>query len=164
MPLAEYLASEQAREDVKALLAKPCPQVMPGDPVGWRHYGIHALPHPAPPSPWMGVAADYGGRAIALPDWRTITAYYSPEGDRYVVTDLGEGWRALRLRGIDWHTNDEIINKVDAVALPLMSPEPGYETSVPWGTLELRYVAAADLPDAICRVMLASLTVAEVGR
>lgn len=159
MPLAEYLASEQAREDVKALLAKPCPQVMPGDPVGWRHYGIQALPHPAPPSPWVGVAADYGGRAIALPDWRTITAYYRPDGDRYVVTDLGEGVRALRLR--TGCTHYEAMERSDPMREALRTSGIGNVWSAERGLMELDNVTPFDLPDAICRVMAESLRVAQ---
>ena len=147
MPLAEYLATEQARDRLKTADVLTMPSASE-----WHGHGQRVVIEQC--KAWWRVS-------VTVAD-ETVSAYYRPDGDRYIVTDLGEGWRALRLRGIDWHTNDEIINKVDAVALPLMSPEPGYETSAPWGTLELRYVAAADLPDAICRVMLASLRVAGV--
>ena len=146
MTLADYLASEAAREDVRRLLSEPRPRVVHGDPVGWRHYGVQAEPYPAPPSVWCGISVDWGG-SLPLAEWKYLTVYYRPDGERYIVTDLGEGVKAKRLRtgqhlaGWENWFNGE----VESTA----------------GVITLRFVDAGDLADAICRVMLASLRVAQ---
>lgn len=145
MTLAEYLASEAAREDVRRLLSEPRPCVKPGDPVGWRHYGVQAMPYPAPPSVWCGISADWGGSMLPVPEWQAITVYYRPDGERYTVTDLGGGVKAKRLRTGDL-------------------TQPAFEPRICWqcgDLLGVDKINAPDLPDAICRVMLASLKVAQ---
>lgn len=89
-------------------------------------------------------------------DGVSVTAYYRPDGNRYIVTDLGEGYRSAVLRGFD--------RTKHMAALMGLTKEmpPGFDTDAPLGTIELRDVAAETLPDALCRVMLASLRVAEV--
>jgi hypothetical protein len=64
-----------------------------------------------------------------------------------VVTDLGEGVRALRLWTGEVMAGWE--NWFDGVMESVA------------GVIRIRFVTAADLPDAICRVMLASLRVAQ---
>lgn len=144
MTLADYLASEAAREDVRRLLSEPRPRVVHGDPVGWRHYGVQAEPYPAPPSVWCGISVDWGG-SLPLAEWKSLTVYYRPDGERYTVTDLGEGIKARRLRTGDL-------------------TQPAFEPRICWqygDLLGADKITAADLPDAICRVMLASLKVAQ---
>lgn len=163
MTLAEYLASEAAREDVRRLLSEPRPCVKPGDPVGWRHYGVQAMPYPAPPSVWCGISADWGGSMLPVPEWQAITVYYRPDGERYTVTDLGGGVKALRLKGVALldirHRVDEVMARMYCDGLLHAKYGPAALIQAEIGTLD--YVFAADLPDAICRVMLASLRVAQ---
>lgn len=139
MTLHEYLQSEQAREDVRALLAR------------WTaHHGTTQSHIGASGQILHASLADAWTRAELATgkDWRPM-AYYRPDGDRYVVTDLGEGVRALRLRTGQpiegWQSWFDGI--VDSTA----------------GVIRKQDVRADQLPDAICRVMLASLRVAEVA-
>ena len=143
MPLAEYLASEQAREDVRLVVAKP-------DDV-LRYSGHGGL--------WL-IRAALGAwtRLIIETDEKQATAYYRPDGDRYVVTDLGEGVRTACLRGLDL-ANAEHFERLNALGRTL---DADFRQTAPLGWIELRDITAADLPDAICRVMLASLKVSEV--
>ena len=132
MPLAEYLASEQARPEVRQAIV----------------HGIADAPErmisTGTMGAWSVVQVTVHGESVS--------AYYRPDGDRYVryvVTDLGEGVRALRLRTgqpLDGWQNwfDGI---VDSTA----------------GVIRKQDVRADQLPDALCRVMLASLRVAGVG-
>ena len=140
MPLAEYLASEQAREDVKALLDGREEFVGPD--------GICLIT--GPEGQWRAVnALDDAGELLGR-------AYYRPDGDRYVVTDLGEGWRQHRLRTgrVDWTA--EIIAACDYNPYIVDTGERATA-----GDCENLILKASDLPDAICRVMLASLRVAQ---
>jgi len=131
MPLAEYLASEQAREDVRHMLSLGVPQAVWFAATKSRisEFELGA---------WI--------RMMVTVDRETISAFYRPDGDRYVVTDLGEGVRALRLRTGEFMAGWE--NWADGVLESVA------------GVIRIRFVTADDLPDAICRVMLASLKVA----
>ena len=151
MTIAEYLASEQAREDVKALLQS----------VRWDSAGdaISVNPWPQQIAPRTKLHTDFTiGPWIRCSIWSQdeadnyeleCAAYYRPDGDRFVVTDLGEGVRALRLRTGQpiegWQSWCDGI--VDSTA----------------GVIRKQDVKADQLPDAICRVMLASLRVAGVS-
>ena len=144
MPLAEHLASEQAREDVRRLIHES---------VGYLRVG-HGTWNLGSDGAWKTVI--YHSNATQ----QDHTAYYRPDGDRYVVTDLGEGVRALRLR-----TGESAYGPATGVAM--LEKLKLYDAEHPRNALggmahelELIGVQQADLPDAICRVMLASLKVA----
>lgn len=136
MPLAEYLASEQAREDVRLVVAKP----------------HDVLRYSGNCGPWLERTTLKAWTRLGIEGAdQYITAYYRPDGDRYVVTDLGEGVRALMLRTGNLNTD-----------APLVVSEIRRAGAGEWGHLVAALVtSAADLPDAICRVMLASLRVAQ---
>ena len=163
MPLAEYLASEQAREDVRARIDAtlgtadvPWTLKVPG-------VGELAISGTCGPFMKLGIwkktdedADDEEAEYIQL-----CAAYYRPDGDRYVVTDLGEGVRALRLR-----TGEKAYGPATGVAM--LEKLNLYDAENPRNALggmahelELVGVQQADLPDAICQVMLASLRVAQ---
>jgi hypothetical protein len=134
MPLAEYLASEQAREDVRKTIDK-----WPLHPLGneWR-WTIESEGQWVRLSVWSMWADGY-------PKGAEASAYYRPDGERHTVTDMGEGIKARRLRTGDL-------------------TQPAYEPRICWqhgDVLGADKITAADLPDAICRVMLASLRVAQ---
>ena len=149
MTLADYIGSEQAREDVGRMVAAPAGiikahRVDGGFLVrGWKDAGA-----------WFQVGVIKGDFE------RTIitTAYYRPDGDRFVVTDLGEGVRTACLRGLDL-ANAEHFERLNALGRTL---DADFRQTAPLGWIELRDITAADLPDAICHVMLASLNVAGV--
>lgn len=151
MTLHEYLQSEQAREDVRALLAR------------WTaHHGTTQSHIGASGQILHASLADAWTRAELATgkDWRPM-AYYRPDGDRFVVTDLGEGVRALRLRtGCSQHLAME---RSDPMREALRTSGIGNVWSTERGIMELDNITATDLPDAICRVMLASLRVSEVA-
>lgn len=144
MTLAEYLASEQAREDVR--------QLFDGDKPSLPVMSIEDL----------CLVRDEVGAWRSVMIWddnqnKELTAYYRPDGDRYVVTDLGEGVRALRLRTGVLHSR---------AAAEAAKARQGICRDQEWtmgGTadLELEGFKPEQLPDAICRVMLASLRVAQ---
>ena len=147
MPLAEYLASEQAREDVRALLERR--RLTP------NFTDIHAKN----PHRFMGITKTGAWHVVTMSvEGETCQALYRPDGDRYVVTDLGEGVRTACLRGLDL-ANAEHFERLNALGRTL---DADFRQTAPLGWIELRDITAADLPDAICRVMLASLKVSEV--
>lgn len=154
MTLAEYLASPQAREDVKALLQAP--DLVPVHERASRSRRRILLPPPRyiwearwnrQDGPWTNACLSTWDPESG-DEQQLARAYYRPDGDRYIVTDLGEGVRALRLR-----TGD--------VTQPAFEPRGCWQYG---DILGADKVTGADLPDAICRVMLASLRVAGVGR
>ena len=93
---------------------------------------------------------------------RMPVAYFRPDGDRYIVSDLGEAVRALRLRTrLTPHEADVAASRV----LMTMRNAPrwwvpntcvGSAIEIPHG------VPAADLPRALCRVLLAAYRVANL--
>lgn len=132
MTLADYLASEAAREDVRLAMfvsvATRC--------IGEQTISVRMYP-PEDGEAFHCVMLTAGGRKLR--------AYYRPDGERYTVTDLGEGVKAKRLRTGDL-------------------TQPAFEPRTCWqygDLLGADKITAADLPDAICRVMLASLRVAQ---
>jgi len=145
MTLADYIGSEQAREDVRELLASDKPQlpVLSMEDLCWVLDEVGA---------WR--------RVLIWDDAQNkeLTANYRPDGDRFVVTDLGEGVRTACLRGLDL-ANAEHFERLNALGRTL---DADFRQTAPLGWIELRDITAADLPDAICRVMLASLKVSEV--
>ena len=142
MTLAEYLASLQAREDVKALLAKP----------------QRAIAIELPTGDWLSLRSDGAWDLVVITTNYThktrAIAYYRPDGDRFVVADLGEGVKALRLRtgqlGVSQRRLSEVLNGI-----------PTFGVICYGNTLCRTDVKSAMIPDAICRVMLASLRVAQ---
>lgn len=124
MPLADYLASEAAREDVRKRLR--------GEPSYFTRF-------------LDGGRVWHGMRCNKCNGEFSPTIYYRPDGERYTVTDLGGGVKAKRLRTGDL-------------------TQPAFEPRICWqygDVLGVDKITAADLPDAICRVMLASLRVAQ---
>ena len=161
MPLAEYLASEQAREDVR--------QLFDGDKPRFPVMSMEDL----------CLVRDEVGAWRSVMIWddnqnKELTAYYRPDGDRYVVTDLGEGVRALRIR-----TGAKYIDILQKCRRTTRHNHfygafgQIYDATIGAGNWERgsgigalfdasTEADKANLPDAICRVMLASLKVAEV--
>lgn len=163
MPLAEYLALEQAREDVKALLAQP------SQPLGELAPDSEARIGSVRTAPLAVTWSDYKHKGCA---WRQVeldhadgclSVYYRPDGDRYVVTDLGEGVRALRLRGASIQRLGDAISEVLGAmwVANQLPPRYGITGMVNGEIAPMSSITAADLPDALCRVMLASLRVAQ---
>ena len=118
-----YLMSDEARENVRVHLAPTaCSTSKEGwvkDERGpWRRF-------------WLSCTRDDRNKD-------GLNVYFRPEGDRYIVTDLGEGVRALRMRtGMLEPT----------IKIPHL----------------LGHRAAADeLPDSICKVMLSTYRVANL--
>lgn len=74
--------------------------------------------------------------------------YYRPDGDHFIVSDLGDGTKAWRLR------------------TGQMAPAGTLQTHAPMlrgdGILE-RTSTSADLPNAICSILLATLRIANLG-
>jgi hypothetical protein len=102
---------------------------------------------------------------------RRLVAYYRPDGDRFIVSDLGEGVKALRLR--TGFLFDDIVRRfvsdktehfqgafgmlMDATLLA-GNWERGWVGEVAYH----EPIVGEQLPDAICRVLLASLKVANL--
>ena len=102
-----------------------------------------------PPSPWFSVSVMSTARS---PEWRRRGVYYRPDGDRFIVSDLGDGLKALRLRtGISMAQADAAIVEYGAFGAHFMGPEVGLRCD------------SAGLPDAICRTLLASYRIANLG-
>lgn len=160
MTIPDYLKSEQAREDVGRAIRElaTCDGLAYGIDFGWMRAGIIGA--------WRRVAVEEGRGDERI----SITAYYRPDGDRFVVTDLGEGVRALRLRtGLPIMMSGQ---KRVAFCNALQDRLPRRVTfddmtlfacDKPWSGNPMHWysVTAPDLPDALCRVMLASLMVAQ---
>ena len=133
--LAEYLASERARDDVRLLIRES---------VGYLRVG-HGTWNLGGDGAWK--TAIYHTNATQ----QDHTVYYRLDGDRYVVTDLGEGVRALRLRIGCINTDSQF----DGTWRKLL----GHPAVRSYFDTLYAEVTAADLTDAICKVMLASLRV-----
>jgi len=133
--IEKYLESEQARQDVLGPYQQgPC-------------IGLPGIAH------WERTQA---GAWTQVHLWRhhgeTVRAYYRPDGDRYIVSDLGEGVKALRLRtGIGMVQADAAIVGYGLFGANFMYPEFGLRCDM------------AGLDDAICRVLLASYRVANLA-
>lgn len=162
MTLHDYLQSEQARSDVRELLDS-----CDGAENSWADKTVEGGFH------WMTEDAGAWWR-VGLEDSHAHNVYYRPDGNRYIVTDLGEGVRALRLRtGVGF---------VDLLQKCRRSKEANHfyglfgqihDATIGAGNWERglaigalldvgTYADESNLPDAICRVMLASLRAAEV--
>lgn len=188
MPLAEYLASEQAREDVKALLAdSPARDVKLGTGRIWhkpaghasikvQSFDIDTMLTLNKRDAWNQVRLSQRDDEMSGAMTPRVSAYYRPDGDRYVVTDLGEGVRALRLRtGAKYIDILQKCRRTARVNHFYGAFGQIYDATIGAGNWERGSGIGAlfdasteadqsNLPDAICRVMLASLTVAGMGR
>ena len=147
MTLHDYLQSEQARSDVRELLDS-----CDGAENSWADKTVEGGFH------WMTEDAGAWWR-VGLEDSHAHNVYYRPDGNRYIVTDLGEGVRALRLRTGWIHGR--------ATGYAMQQRETLSSGGLGWvagmcGDVELDGIKDENLPGAICRVMLASLRVAEV--
>lgn len=161
MNFEEYMKSEQARTDVRALLAKnPDPG---GSQARW-----HATKEPLLLSWLEGPNQAWRDVAVFGPDTSFLSArcYYRPDGDRFIVSDLGEGVKAHALR---FGTCDTLAKKYDST--PIASAVGCWEQGVmlvdgaiwPKENLPFRQgIKPEQLPDAICRVLLASYRVANL--
>ena len=171
MNLTNYMQIEQAREDVKALLADSLARdVKLGTGRIWHKPAGHAsikvqgfdvdtMLTLNKRDAWNQVRLSQRDAELLDAMATRVSAYYRPYGDRYVVTDLGEGVRALRLRtGCSQYLAMECS---DPMREALRTSGIGNVWSTERGIMELDNIAAIDLPDAICRVMLASLRVAQ---
>lgn len=170
MTLADYIGSEQAREDVGRVIADlPARDVKvgggriwhkPAEQAGLRLDGLgeDALLSLKKAGAWMELHVAQGDLKLLGAMMLRCSAHYRPDGDRFVVTDLGEGVRTACLRGLDL-ANAEHFERLNALGRTL---DADFRQTAPLGWIELRDITAADLPDAICRVMLASLKVSEV--
>jgi len=146
MDVAEYLQSEQAVQAAQILLLE--------SKSGARRAAVDApLPFGEmaiqPAAMWQRawhcvyLCARYARYAVAH---EMAVVYFRPEGDRYIVTDLGVAVRALRLR----------TGRVGGESLP---PTPGVRMGsggllIATSDDDEDTVSAADLPRAICRVLL----------
>jgi hypothetical protein len=145
--LANYLETPQAREDVQALLDS-----CDGAENSWAEKTLDSGLH------WMTEDAGAWWR-VGLADSQVYSVYYRPDGDRYVVTDLGEGVRALRLRtGSVSYTYEMRCIPLGLQGARIKDGCVMADHGDPYRADDC--IAAADLPDALCRVMLASLKVA----
>ena len=144
-----YLLGEQARANVAAHLMHTA---SPTSKEGW-------VKDERGPWRWLWLSCT---RDESNPDG--LNVYFCPEGDRYIVTDLGEGVRPLRMR-----TGCYLAAEIIADRIPW--PE-GIEAQIVTsslraalrcdGVLRSFKVAAEDLPKAICATMLASFRVANL--
>lgn len=159
MTLSDYLQSEQAREDVRLVVLKDADVL--------RHQG----------GGWWIIRTTLRAwtRLDVEGEEQKITAYYRPDGDRFVVTDLGEGVRALRLRtGARYIDILQKCRRTQRAEHFYGAFGQIYDATIGAGNWERGSGIGAlfdasteadhtNLPDAICRVMLASLRVAEVS-
>lgn len=150
--VAEYLQSEEAVADLT------------------HHFSFSDDEHKQTSDDWFGRDDAWQWHSRQSGAWREmrfnhgVSVYYRPEGDRYVVTDLGEAVRALRLR-----TGRGPLMGCDQQHLFSAVPDDPMvmacgDTAL-WGyggDVESLTVRAADLPRAIVRVMLAAYRVASL--
>ena len=172
MTLANYLETPQARADVRALLTdSPAREIKLGTGRRWQkpagHASIKAQGFEVDTmltlnkrEAWSQIRLSQRDDEMAGAMVPRVTAYYRPDGERFVVTDMGEGVRARALRtgevGGPMHSDSPC---QIAEAASCMPRGTGNRTWVD-GALYAEGIEAKELPDAICRVMLASLRVA----
>lgn len=146
MTLTEYLSSPDAERDVAIVLARS------GDPLTfWVDYEDRTQ------GAWRVMTVQ--------PDAEAVRVYYRPEGDRYIVSDLGEAQRALRLRTgrLDVeHLAEEVISGATwadehdrPAGLTMTGGALRTFNACVYGA-EIDTVAASALPRAIVATMLAS--------
>lgn len=173
MNLTNYTQIEQAREDVKALLADSLARdVKLGTGRIWHKPAGHAsikvqgfdvdtILTLNKRDAWNQVRLSQRDAELLDAMATRVSAYYRPDGDRYVVTDLGEGVRALRLRtGICMLTFPQV-REVFERTPEMPGVHFGADSALYATEGDKASVTAAEVPDALCRVMLASLRVAQ---
>jgi hypothetical protein len=139
-----YLEGPHAEADVAAVLAADFGQdvVCHNRIWFWRKERDHA---------WTYVALHWPGP-------RSWGCYYRPDGDRFIVTDLGEGVRVMRLRtGYVGLIDDLPYEEVPGA--PMICDGRLIGVTVP---RDENRIPAADLPRTIARVLLASRRVARL--
>lgn len=146
-PIEAYLQSEQAMMDVGTVIAEPrtisrnidgrCYVLMEEEI--WRRLELCV-------------------RITESDKWEVMRAYFRPDGDRYIVTDLGEGLRTYALR-----TGDIEYRGFSRQPISGIHDRDGrlYACRTRNDSLCLG-MEAAELPGAICRVLLAAYRVANV--
>lgn len=169
MTAAEYLQSEGAAADLAALLAQPDPKfkgTTDGDGVFYLERGEAGA--------WRTVELDQvrGGA--------NVTVYYRADGDyrcgsltcgpfcdslghnpTFLVTDLGEGVRALRLRSGSLLNLQVLLNRIAwPEGLAAQIEHSNLRASLCADGVLRSYPTADDLPAAIARTMLAASLVA----
>ena len=99
-----------------------------------------------------------GEPVVVYPTRQAVTVYFRTKDDRYIVTDMGEAVRMLRLRtGCRPHVAQD---EAKAQVLSLRAHGQDWEMALCCGAIEIPHgVPAADLPRAICAVMLAAYRV-----
>lgn len=153
MTLDSYLASPQAERDVAALLADPDAY----HKAKWDADDLETLLELGTSGAW---------RVVSLEGGDEPRVYFRPEGDRFVVSDLGEAVRALRLR-----TGCRADEAAEALReeITAIADEPyGLCMCNRSGTIQAEWtdsegVPAADLPRAIVAVLRAAGRVASLG-
>lgn len=141
MNLDQYLQSDLAQQDVQGLLAIPAEQTEgPTEAVYFADWTR------SKEGAWVYVNMD-----------GLVGVYYRPDGDRFIVTDLGEAVRAFRLRtGCSAQLDGELIERLQA------NTDPRDWLLWPDGVVGRVLATAADLPRAIVRVLLAAHRVASL--
>ena len=130
-----YLMSDEARENVRVHLAPTaCSTSKEGwvkDERGpWRRF-------------WLSCTRDDRNKD-------GLNVYFRPEGDRYIVTDLGEGVRALRMR-------TGMLEPTIKIPHLLQPDDRQFAEPVVYNRC-----TADELPDSICKVMLSTYRVANL--
>ncbi len=149
-----YLQSDRAREHIGLLISESC---------GYLRVGHGTWNAMSKEGAWDSVLYHHNESGK---DW---TIYFRPESDHFIVTDLGEGMRALRMRSGKINPGvDSVPGGVDSDGVSWgegPGPEGGdcfvcEEARVDGRQMRGSYVKS--LPDAICRVLLASYRVANL--
>lgn len=140
-----YLCSEQARADVRALLTK----------LQQQSSGCYEN--------WAGIVGQIWTELIfRVTEIDYVVIYYRLNDNRYEVTDLGDGVRTLRLRTGQINQPDVEVIGPGTSGVGLHNDEVLYcDEAVVVG--KMPYSVIQDLPDAICKVTLASLQVSRLG-
>lgn len=182
----EYLRSDEAAHDVAAVLAeKPTPSsCLPGTSFVLRGDWLLSLDEQCPWSALSHRGTDLQRGNIGVyfrqlqpgdvPEPEDVYARVNYQGwpeipvGHYVVTDLGEGNRALKLRTgrMEGHQFSDDVNAaaMRTLGVPYEDRPEGGRVLWAWngGDLYLPAVAPADLPRRLCQVLLASYRIARV--
>lgn len=150
MNFEEYLKSEQARSTIAKLI-----EVYPDQTIMNTMAEFHVQWELADAGAWRRVAV-YGSRGALEPPLATV--YYRPEGDRFVVSDLGDVIRAFELRTGLLRYSQGTVEALRVAGGYYCGPGYRIETS----TVPVFMLKADQLPNAICRVLLASYRVANL--
>jgi hypothetical protein len=151
--LSEYLGSDQAREEVATLIRERSYPKGGGMWIAGDGGEALAAINITPKGAWICISIEIGSGFE-----HAVGVHYRADGDSYAVTDLGDGVRALRVKMGILDITDDMRSRI------IERCSDALENCHDCGWPEVRLVVdAADLPDAICRAMLASIRVASVG-